>query len=259
MMEGTESMAMRASFDGLVAEALHQDFSGWDFTYLRGRWLDGNPSWDYRQIAYERSRKVETLLDMGTGGGEMLSTLAPLPPNTYATEGYPPNVPVAHQRLDPLGVQVVPVSDDESLLPFADQTFDLVLNRHESFDADELQRILKPGASFITQQVGERHGIGLNEWFQDEVDYEYTDWTLSRATAQLESAGLRCVNIREEFPPLHFFDIGAVVFYLKVIAWQIADFSVERYHDRLLALHQHIQGTGAFRINAHYFYIEACK
>ena len=259
MMGVNETVAMSSSFDDLVAEALRQDFSGWDFAYMRGRWLDGNPSWDYRQIAYERSRKVEILLDMGTGGGELLSTLAPLPPHTFATEGFPPNVPVAHQRLDPLGVQVVPVSGDESMLPFADQTFDLVLNRHESFHAPELHRILKPGASFITQQVGGRHGIGLNEWFQDEVDYEYADWSLDRAVAQLESAGLQCVDVREEFPPLHFLDIGAVVFYLKVIAWQIADFGVESYHDRLLALHHHIQETGAFRINAHYFYVEARK
>ncbi|GGL48999.1 hypothetical protein GCM10014719_57780 [Planomonospora parontospora subsp. antibiotica] len=30
-----------------------------------------------------------SLLDLGTGGGEFLSGLAPLPPRTAATEGYP--------------------------------------------------------------------------------------------------------------------------------------------------------------------------
>jgi hypothetical protein len=66
-------------------------------------------------------------------------------------------------------------------------------------------------------------------------------------------------DVREDFPALHFFDIGAVVFYLKVITWQIADFSVDRYHTKLLALHQHIQDTGALEISSHYFFIEAKK
>jgi hypothetical protein len=40
-----------------------------------------------------------SLLDMGTGGGELLASMAPLP-DVWATEGYPPNVPIA--RLDSL-------------------------------------------------------------------------------------------------------------------------------------------------------------
>jgi SAM-dependent methyltransferase len=256
-MSVTESPT--ALFNDLIAKALNQSFSGWDFSYLTGRWLSAQPSWDYRQVVFERSRAVESLLDMGTGGGEFLSTLTPLPPRTWATEGYPPNVPVAKNRLAPLGVGVVPVSGEEERLPFADNSFDLVINRHESFDAAELRRILKPGASFITQQVGGRHSIGLNEWLQNSVDYEYADWTLTKATGQLENAGLHIVDAREEFTPLHFFDIGAVIFFLKIISWQIRDFSVERYHDRLLALHRHIQENGAFKISGHSLWIEAQK
>lgn len=40
---------------------------------------------------------------MGTGGGEFLAGLQPLPPHTCATEGYPPNIPIAQQRLKRLG------------------------------------------------------------------------------------------------------------------------------------------------------------
>lgn len=253
------SAASRAEFQRLVEAALSQDFSGWDFSYLNGRWRDDDPAWDYRQIVFERSRHVESLLDMGTGGGEMLATLAPLPRRTWATEGYPPNVPVAQRRLASLGAQVVPVSGEEDHLPFEAESFDLVINRHESFDAAELSRILKPGAGFITQQVGGRHGIGLNERLQETVAYEYAGWTPQRAVSQLQAAGLQVVNVREDFPALDFFDIGAVVYYLKVIAWQIADFSVERYHQKLLALHHHIQQSGALNVAGHYFFIEAKK
>jgi hypothetical protein len=34
------------------------------------------------------------LLDMGTGGGELLSSLPNLPNNTFATESYKPSIPL---------------------------------------------------------------------------------------------------------------------------------------------------------------------
>jgi hypothetical protein len=51
-------------------------------------------------------RAGTTLLDLDTGGGELLAASAPLPRRTIATEGWAPNVPVARDRLSPLGVEV---------------------------------------------------------------------------------------------------------------------------------------------------------
>ena len=92
-------------------------------------------------------RNVESLLDMGTGGGEFLSLLQPLPPNTYATEGYAPNVPIAKERLESLGVKVYAIIDDDenANLPFEDNQFDLIINKHESYTPNEIFRILKGG------------------------------------------------------------------------------------------------------------------
>jgi SAM-dependent methyltransferase len=81
----------------------------------------------------------------------------PFPELAYATEAYAPNVPVAKKRLEPLGVRVTAIDDDDSL-PFDDAGFDLVLNKHESFSPAEVRRILRPGGTFLTQQVG---GPGL--------------------------------------------------------------------------------------------------
>ena len=63
-----------------------------------GRWRQGHPPWDCRKMVRERVKGTSWLLDLGMGGGEMLSTLAPLPPQTYATEGYPLNLPTARSR-----------------------------------------------------------------------------------------------------------------------------------------------------------------
>jgi SAM-dependent methyltransferase len=65
-------------------------------------------------------------------------------------------VPIARNRLEPLGVKVVKVKSNLRL-PFEDKAFDLVLNRHTEFDAKEVWRILKPGGTLLTQQVGSRN------------------------------------------------------------------------------------------------------
>lgn len=245
-------------FEQLVDAAWHHEFSGWDFSYITGRMREEPLSWDYRQFVLAKIKSADSLLDMDTGGGEFLSSLQPLPPHTGATEGYAPNIPIARARLEPLGVRVV-AANSEARLPFDDNAFDLVVNRHGSFLASEIYRILKPGRSFITQQVGGKNCIGLNELLQERVDYEFADWTSERAAAQLEAVGLQIIDRREEFPPVEFADIGAVVYYLKAIPWQVRDFTVEKYYDRLKKIHALIQARGSLKVTAHRFYIEAHK
>lgn len=95
------------SFDRLIAEAVEAPFAGWDFSYLDGRRTEVALPWDYGARVRAAISDANSLLDMGTGGGEVLAALAPLPPSAYATEAYPPNIPVARERLGPLGVTVV--------------------------------------------------------------------------------------------------------------------------------------------------------
>ena len=247
----------RSRFEQLIEEALAHDFSGWDFSWLRGRWEEAEPSWNYRQLVLERLEQVDALLDMGTGGGEFLASLGRLPDITWATESYPPNIPIARQRLAPLGVRVVAFTDDAAL-PLPDATFQLVINRHESYDPAEIYRVLRPGGTFLTQQVGSTDCIQLNQFLGAPGGPEGS-WQLDTEARRLEEAGLRVVRRAEEFLDSVFYDIGAVVFYLKVINWQIPDFSVEKYHERLLAMHALIEREGAFRAKAHRCLIEAVK
>jgi hypothetical protein len=74
---------------------------GWDFRYLAGRWVEQDPPWDYRKEVVSRFHSTRALLDLGTGGGEILSSMVPLPDNTVATEGYPPNASIALKNLAP--------------------------------------------------------------------------------------------------------------------------------------------------------------
>ena len=245
-------------FDQLIQDALAHEFTGWDFSHLAGRWHEDNPTWSYRQEVMAAIAEATALLDMGTGGGEFLASLSQRPCLTCATEGYEPNLPLARATLSPLGVEVFALPDGDQL-PFADETFDLVINRHESFDPHEVYRVLKPHGRFITQQVGGRDNIELNEWLQDKVQLSYGTWDLATAVHGLAQAGFQLATQREEFPLTTFNDIGAVVYYLKAIPWQVDGFEVETHRQQLWALHGHIQASGSFTAHSHRFYIEATK
>lgn len=244
-------------FERLIAEAEAQQMSGWDWSCVEGRYIEAQPPWDYREQVRARLQPNRTLLDMGTGGGELLASMAPLPDETWATEGYPPNVAIARTRLAPHGVTVVPVEGDT--LPLPDATFDLVINRHESFDIREVHRVLRPDGTFITQQVGARDLIELNEALQDEVLLAYPEWEMSSVCAQIKAAGMDVLLAETAYPAAVFSDIGAVVFFLKVTPWQIPGFKPDRDGDRLRALHRRILTQGGLRVHTHRFFIIARK
>jgi hypothetical protein len=97
----------RKQFEELITEAERQPFESWDFSYVKDRMVEQPLPWDYLEAVGERLDDVSALLDLGTGGGEVFSQLAPFPPRTFAAEEYAPNVPIAARRLHPLGAQVV--------------------------------------------------------------------------------------------------------------------------------------------------------
>ncbi|MGH3147208.1 MAG: class I SAM-dependent methyltransferase [Rubrobacter sp.] len=251
-------MTKRGLLEKLRAEEL-EPFEGWDFSHLEGRMLEGALPWSYESIVLEALPDAASLLDMGTGGGEFLSNLKLIPPDTHATEGYAPNVPVARARLGRLGILVHEAGNDDRL-PLPDEGFDLLINRHESYDAAEVRRVLRPGGHFITQQVGGRNDIDLNELLAaPNPDFGMSYWDLGYARRELEEEGFKVVEAAEVFPFTRFTDVGAIVFYLKVTPWQIPDFTVDRYFARLEALEGRIKNEGPVRIRSHRFLLVAEK
>ena len=65
-------MTQKPTFDKLVNEALSAPFEGWDFSWLKGRRTDYTLPWDYSARIKAKMKKIDALLDMGTGGGELL-------------------------------------------------------------------------------------------------------------------------------------------------------------------------------------------
>jgi SAM-dependent methyltransferase len=245
-------------FTHLVTQALEASFEGWNFGWLEERLVQEDPPWQYSEIVHSHFAATHSLLDLGTGGGELLTNLVPLPPDTHATEAYPPNQALARQRLAPLGVTVHAIEDKPDL-PFAEGRFDLVINRHESYAPEEIYRILKPGGAFITQQVGGLDNLELNQMLENQISFPFLEWGLGIALTGLYEAGFSVSRAEKAALRSSFRDIGAVIYYLKAIPWQIEGFDPQTHHDKLVRLHNLIERQGEFIATAHRFLIIAQK
>ena len=256
-----------AFFDELMEE-YNRPFSGWDLSYLDSRRVDmqQHPLWDYAQAAITAMQEAQSMLDMRTGGGERLAKYLGVQPvaEVYATEGYAPNFSVASTRLAPFGVTLYDVQDDR--VPRPDASLDLVINRHGSYNASEVQRVLKPDKLFITQQVGDQTNLRLRELLGYTPPQEHhfhpgaenkVAWNLACAVDELAAGGWQIREQLEEFYPTRYFDVGAIVYYLKAVPWTIPDFSVERYIAQLVEIRDLIAREGFLDVAFHQFFIVA--
>jgi len=246
-------------FEHLIDEIDSFKFSGWDFSYITetGRMQEVPVRWNYFSKIRPYLYNVDRLLDLGTGGGEKLSKFTPLPKETYATEGYKPNVEIAKKNLEPLGIQVIEV-DGEDKLPFEDNYFDLVIDRHEAYCPQEIYRILADNAHFITQQVGSSTIINLIQLF-DNKGLEVSNWNLNYAEKELLQANFEIVDSIEEISFIRFYDIGALGIYMKAFPWVFPEFTARKYEKELMYIYKRILNEGYIDIIYHLFFIDAVK
>ncbi|GAA3463147.1 class I SAM-dependent methyltransferase [Saccharothrix longispora] len=221
-------MVVAMTFDELVAEGESVPVEGWDFSWFEGRASEQRPSWGYAKLLAARAAEVDAVLDVQTGGGEVLATIPRPPRLLVATESWPPNLSVAQRNLAPLGGVVVHAPDDGPL-PFADATFDLVVARHPVRTPwDEVGRVLKPGGAFLSQQVG----MGSVHELADFVTGPRPvgdDRAPDRVAAEARAAGLTVVDLRPETLRVEFFDVAAVVHFLRKVIWIVPGFTVAAY------------------------------
>ncbi len=255
-----ENFTSEELFYLFLDDAKHH-FSGWDFSFIEDRMVMEPLTWSYRSRVIPLIRSSDSLLDMGTGGGELLYSLQPLPKVTFATEAYKPNVPIARKKLEPIGVKVVEINESDEKLPFEDEKFDLIINRHEYYSPYEVFRILKKGGLFITQQVGGKNDLEFNAFLEApiDIDSQSPDWDLKCAVKDLRDVGLTILQEEENSPKTKSYDIGAIIYYFKAIPWQLPDFTVDKYFNKLKAMHYEIEKKGYFETTSERFFILAKK
>lgn len=236
-----------------------QPFSGWDFSYLDGRMLEGQPDWSYSSSAAELLKQSSAVVDLDTGGGERFLELRDYWPNkVVVTENHLSNFRLATERLTPLGVKVVNIQlTDFAPMPFADSEFDLVLNRHSAFNPNEVARVLTWGGTFLTQQVHGLWAVDLLAAF--DAKPQWPEATPEKYLPRLKAAGLEIVNNQEWSGQLAFTDVGAIVYYLKAVPWLVPEFSVESHLRYLFSLQNRLEDKESLTFIARKYLIEARK
>jgi SAM-dependent methyltransferase len=251
-------MGSRPRFDELVREGERVPVEGWDFSWFAGRATEQRPPWGYQRLISSRIAAAAAVLDIDTGGGEVLAGIAQAPPLLVATESWPANIGVARRNLNHLGATVVEV-EPHAALPFPNGTFDLIVSRHPIATRwDEVARLLTPAGTFLAQEVGEGSVRELTEFLmgpQTRNDARST----ARAVAAAEGAGLEVVALQQASLRMEFHDVAAVIVFLRKVIWIVPGFTVERYRERLEDLHRRIEARGAFVAHSTRFLIEARK
>jgi SAM-dependent methyltransferase len=223
-------------FEELVAEAATAEVTGWGFTWLKGRASEQRPPWGYATLLADRLSRVESALDLDTGGGEVLAEVAVLPPRMVVTEAWPPNLRRARALLAPRGVQVTETAQGIPL-PFPDESFQLVTSRHPVRpDWAEIHRVLQRGGTYFAQHVGPGSAFELIEHFLGPLPEARTARNPQTERAAASNAGLAVVDLRTARCRMEFFDVGAVVWILRKCVWWVPDFTVEKYYGTLAEL-----------------------
>ncbi len=196
-------------------------------------------------------------------GGEVLdfalSRASRRPPLVVATEGWPPNVVrKAAELLRPRGATVV-ASAEDAPLPFADGSFALVTSRHPVRPHwREIARVLRSGGTYLAQHVGPDSAYEVVEYFLGPQPTERRHARHpDRERRDAEAAGLEIVELRAERLRMEFFDIAAVVHFLRKVIWMVPGFTVEAYRERLRELHERIESEGPFVAHSSRHLVEA--
>ena len=232
---------------------------GWDFSHIDGRYTEQNDlPWDYRAVIEDYLTPDMKIMDIDTGGGEFLLALNHPHENTAAMENFPPNVELCKEVLLPLGIDFRP-GDGKGKLPFADGSFDMVIDRHGDFNADEIYRVLKPGGLFITQQVGAENDRELVKLLCGETEMPFPEQYLEVTARKFKNAGFTVPREEEYFGPIRFFDVGALVWFARIIQWEFPDFSVDTHLENLLKAQRILKEHGSIDGSIHRFLLVARK
>ena len=239
-----------------IQEESNAKLIGWDFSYLQGRYkeYDETLPWDYKELIKQHLKPTDTLLDIDTGGGEFLLSLEHPHQLTSACEAYLPNVEHCEKRLIPLGINFK-ANTSYKKLPFTESSFDIIINRHGDFDVNEIYRLLKPGGIFITQQIGHENDRDLVSMLLPNAQVGYEGYYLDGVVQSFEKLGCKILMNQEAYPPIEFYDVGALIWFAKIIEWEFVGFNVEACKDRLYQVNQIIKEKGKVQGTTHKFVV----
>ncbi|WP_416148620.1 class I SAM-dependent methyltransferase [Salipaludibacillus sp. HK11] len=200
--------------------------NGWDFSNLKI--VSEGAKWDFNDEIMKRSKTSDILLDIGTGGGENLLNLAPSLLLLVGIDRSIGMMKTAQSNLKKSGILNVRFSHMSSEnLAFPTNFYDLVSCRHAPFSPMEVDRVIKKGGYFITQQVGEGDKLNIKKAFDRGNVIEEDGALYERYVQELKEVGFSDVQSFEYNSTDYFQRPEDLIFLLKHTP-TIANFGQEK-------------------------------
>jgi len=167
---------------------------GWDFSHLKK--TETGKKWDFYKEVLKKVKPGNSILDIGTGGGERILKITKRFKSVYGIDHSPSMISTANKNLHKTKLKNVNFSlMDSSKLDFPDNFFDIVTDRHCDFNPSEVFRVLKKGGYFLTQQVSEGDQRNIKKAFGRGQAYGIEDGTLkNKYLEKLRKLGFKKIN-----------------------------------------------------------------
>jgi SAM-dependent methyltransferase len=226
------------------------DRKGWNFSYMKTK---SQPvPWDYTEIVKKYLSKEDTVLDIGTGGGEKFSALSEYFKEGVAVDVDEEMIRVANEKRPE---NVTYVCDDEHL-EGVEGNYSVVLNRHAPYDLRAIASKLQTGGYFITQQVGEKNMRNIIE----TIGTPRTEPVI--AENMFEGTGLKVIAFMEYNIDYRVLDIESLLFWLNALDYLHAGFDSTIATDDAVLLNKVLEKCvdgESFLTNEHRFLVIAQK
>lgn len=172
--------------------------NGWNFSSMNV--VSEKIGWNFYEEVVRYTRSSDLLLDIGTGGGEAVLSIAGEALLLVGIDLAHGMIETAQHNLQTAGVHpnVRFLHMDAENLAFPNHFFNVVSSRHSGFSASEVFRVLAEGGIFLTQQVSEHDKSNISEAFGRGQSLGIQPGTLmERYKHELQTAGFHDIQARE--------------------------------------------------------------
>lgn len=206
--------------------------NGWDFSKLKVTLEEA--LWDFNEEIKKKSKTSDILLDIGTGGGENVLTIASSFLFLVGIDLSYGMIETAQTNLKKAGISNVRFSQMSSdKLEFPSEFFDVVTCRHAPFSSMEVAKVLKKGGYFLTQQVGEGDKINIKRAFNRGQLIEEKGALLARYVRELKKSGFSKVQ-HFEYDATDYYQRPEDLIFLLKHTPTIPNFGEENYDYEIL-------------------------
>jgi ubiquinone/menaquinone biosynthesis C-methylase UbiE len=189
--------------------------NGWDFSNLKS--FSEGVEWDFYHEVIQLCKQSDLLLDIGTGGGEAVLSIADsalllvgIDQSVGMIETATNNLKISNKS----NVRFLQMEAEE--LDFPENFFNVVSCRHSGFCAQEIARVLVSDGVFLTQQVSENDKHNIKTAFGRGQAFGTKEGTLkNQYISELSEAGFTDIQSYEFSAAEYYQTPEDLIFLLK--------------------------------------------